>query len=129
MVIAIRNGAASAGDGGTAVDQFPGHKTVWNALRPAMLELDPVYKGDEDGFCAAYRRSEYAPALREPWFKESSQQRATQPGSTRRRARARAAGGSRITIRRPRGMKVRKVSVAARRPGASASAAASGSPR
>ena len=70
MVIAIRNGAVSVNDGGTVVDQFPGHKTVWNALRPAMLALDPVYKGDEAAFCAAYRRSEYAPDLREPWFKE-----------------------------------------------------------
>ena len=32
---------------------------------------DPVYKDDEAAFCAAYRRSDYAPALREPWFKES----------------------------------------------------------
>ena len=61
MVIAIRNGAVSAADGGTAVDQFPGHKTVWNALRPALLKYDPVYTNDEAGFCAAYRRSEYAP--------------------------------------------------------------------
>jgi CubicO group peptidase (beta-lactamase class C family) len=70
MVIAIRNGAVSVGDGGTVVDQFPGHKTVWNALRPAMLALDPVYKDDEAAFCDAYRSSEYAPTLREPWFKE-----------------------------------------------------------
>ena len=47
---------------------FPGHKTVWNALRPALLKYDPVYRNDEAGFCAAYRRSEYAPSLREPWF-------------------------------------------------------------
>ena len=79
MVIAIRNGAVSVNDGGTLVDQFPGHKTVWNALRPAMLELDPLYKGDEAAFCAAYRRSEYAPDLREPWFKEQQKPRGKKP--------------------------------------------------
>ena len=101
MVIAIRNGAASAGDGGTAVDQFPGHKTVWNALRPAMLALDPVFKGDEAGFCAAYRRSDYAPDLREPWFKDSG----PRPGAC---ASKRVLT---ITFRKPRRMKVRKVTV------------------
>jgi hypothetical protein len=43
-----------------------------------MLALDPVYKGDETAFCQAYRRSEYAPDLREPWFKEQE----TTPTST-----------------------------------------------
>jgi hypothetical protein len=73
LVVAIRNGAGSVADGGTAVDQFSGHKTVWNALRPAMLAFDPLYRDDEDGFCAAYRRSEYAPDLREPWFSDSGE--------------------------------------------------------
>jgi CubicO group peptidase (beta-lactamase class C family) len=109
VVIATRNGVASAGDGGTVVDQFPSHKTVWNALRPAMLKFDPVYKGDEEGFCAAYRRSEYAPDLREPWFKErSSAPGATAPGGRRRCTSRRRL---RITIPRRRGMKVRRVSV------------------
>jgi hypothetical protein len=89
MVIAIRNGAGSVGEGGTAADQFSGHKTVWNALRPAMLALDPVYKGDEAAFCQAYRRSEYAPDLREPWFKEQE----TTPTSTPNPS-APGAGGS-----------------------------------
>src|SRR4051812_30164091 len=77
MVIAIRNGAGSVADGGTAVDQFSGHKTVWNAVRPAILKYDPLYKDDEAGFCAAYRRSDYAPDLREPWFKETGAPPAT----------------------------------------------------
>ena len=110
MVVAIRNGAVSVGDGGTAVDQFPGHKTVWNAVRPAMLKFDPVYKDDEAGFCAAYRRSDYAPALREPWFKESGGAAAR---LRRRPAPARCTSRRRltITVRRPRGMRVRKVTV------------------
>ena len=105
MVIAIRNGAVSAADGGTAVDQFPGHKTVWNALRPALLKYDPVYTNDEAGFCGAYRRSEYAPSLREPWFKEQSAPTGQPPRRCTSRRRVK------ITIRRPRGMKVRKVRV------------------
>ncbi len=86
MVIAIRNGAVSAADGGTAVDQFPGHKTVWNALRPAMLKFDPLYKDDEAGFCAAYRRSEYAPACASRGSRSSS-------GARRPRRRAAAPAG------------------------------------
>ena len=105
MVIAIRNGAVSAADGGTAVDQFPGHKTVWNALRPALLKYDPVYTNDEAGFCGAYRRSEYAPSLREPWFKEQPAPAGQPPRRCTSRRRVK------ITIRRPRGMKVRKVRV------------------
>lgn len=105
MVIAIRNGAASAGDGGTAADQFPGHKTVWNALRPALVSLDPVFKGDEAGFCAAYQRSDYAPSLREPWFKEQGAPRAQLPGDCVSRRRLT------ITLPRPRGMRIRKASV------------------
>jgi CubicO group peptidase (beta-lactamase class C family) len=116
LVIAIRNGAASANDGGTVVDQFPGHKTVWNAVRAAMLPFDPVYKGNEAGFCAAYRASDYAPDLREAWFKESVPQPAPAsgpaalpvappvPACVTKRVQT-------ITIRKPRGMKVRQVSV------------------
>ena len=115
MVIAIRNGAGSAADGGTVVDQFSGHKTVWNAVRPAMLEFDPLYKGDEAGFCAAYRRSEYAPDLREPWFGESATPPAAEaaPSGSAPPAEARCTSSRRlkITVRRPRGMRVRRVSV------------------
>ncbi len=50
-----------------------GHKRVWNAMRPALVALDPRYAGDEAGFCAAYQRSQHAPALRFPWSASASQ--------------------------------------------------------
>jgi putative cell wall-binding protein len=40
-----------------------GHKTVWNAVRPALVAEDPVYQGDEAAFCADYRAGAYAPDL------------------------------------------------------------------
>jgi putative cell wall-binding protein len=40
-----------------------GHKRVWDAIRPALVALDPVYAGDEAAFCEAYRSSRYAPDL------------------------------------------------------------------
>ncbi|HSW13780.1 MAG TPA: serine hydrolase [Solimonas sp.] len=52
---------------------FEGHKRVWRLIRPALLAHDPVYAGDEAGFCEAYRRSEYAPTLLSPWSAEASQ--------------------------------------------------------
>ena len=113
MVIAVRDSAVGVGESGRPVDQFPGHKSVWNALRPAMLKYDPVYKDDEAGFCAAYRRSDYAPSLREPWFKEAQSQsgpaaaRSADPSSRACVSRRRLT----IGITRPRGMKVRKVTV------------------
>ena len=67
MVIAVRDDSVSVGES-EPVGAYEGHKNIWNAIRPALVALDPVYKGDEDAFCAAYRRSEYAPDLREPWF-------------------------------------------------------------
>ena len=67
MVLAVRDDAVSVNESET-VGAFEGHKNVWNAIRPALVALDPVYKGDEEAFCAAYQRSEYAPDLREPWF-------------------------------------------------------------
>ena len=110
LVVAIRNGAASVADGGTVVDQFPGHKTVWNALRPAMLKFDPLYKDDEDGFCAAYRRSEYAPDLREPWSAPAdmaavatSVTRPVRQCTSRRRLT--------VTMPKPRRARVRRISV------------------
>jgi len=123
MVIAIRNGAGSVADGGTAVDQFSGHKTVWNAVRPAMLPFDPYFKDDEAGFCAAYRRSDYAPDLREPWFPETNSPPAEVgagppaerlPSSTPAPPSAPRCVSKRrlrITIRRPHGMRIRRVSV------------------
>ena len=44
---------------------------VWHQMRPALVALDPVYKGDEAAFCDAYRRGEHAPSLLSPWDAES----------------------------------------------------------
>ena len=41
-----------------------GHNNVWNAVRPALVKLDPTFSGNETGFCAAYKNNEYAPDLR-----------------------------------------------------------------
>ena len=110
MVIAIRNGAVSADDGGTVVDQFPGHKTVWNAVRPAMLAVRSRLQG---------RRGRLLRRL-PPQRVRPGPARAVVQGVRSRSLPARAAPCTsrrvlRITIRKPRGMKVRKVSVAARR--------------
>jgi hypothetical protein len=52
---------------------FEGHKRVWRLIRPALVALDPVYSGDEAGFCNAYRRSAYAPDLISPWSSGATQ--------------------------------------------------------
>ncbi|MEY4579437.1 MAG: hypothetical protein RL701_4140 [Pseudomonadota bacterium] len=39
---------------------------LWKAIRPALIALDPTYKGDETGFCKAYSASDYAPDLAAP---------------------------------------------------------------
>lgn len=36
---------------------------VWDAIRPALLALDPTFAGDEDAFCDAYAAGNYAPDL------------------------------------------------------------------
>jgi len=36
---------------------------IWKAVRPAIVALDPTYKGDEAGFCKAYAAGDYAPDL------------------------------------------------------------------
>jgi hypothetical protein len=36
---------------------------VWDAIRPALLALDPRFAGDEGAFCEAYAAGEYAPSL------------------------------------------------------------------
>jgi len=41
-----------------------GTETLWGAVRPALVALDPTFAGDEASFCAAYDGSEYAPDLR-----------------------------------------------------------------
>lgn len=52
LVIAARN--FSGGDGPMG---------LWKAIRPALVAMDPVYKGDEPAFCAAYGAGNYAPDL------------------------------------------------------------------
>ena len=36
---------------------------LWNSVRPALVALDPKYKGDDAGFCKAYSAGDYAPGL------------------------------------------------------------------
>jgi len=38
-------------------------RRVWNAIRPALVALDPTYAGDEEAFCEAYAAGDYAPSL------------------------------------------------------------------
>lgn len=37
---------------------------LWDAVRPAVVALDPTFPGDDAAFCAAYDASDYAPDLR-----------------------------------------------------------------
>ncbi|MDD9970889.1 MAG: hypothetical protein OXR73_31920 [Myxococcales bacterium] len=53
LVLAIKNYAEGAAG-------------VWNAVRPALVALDPTHTGDDDAFCRAYRAGDYAPALQSP---------------------------------------------------------------
>jgi len=39
---------------------------LWDAVRPAVIQGDPTYRGDELGFCEAYGDNAYAPDL-QPW--------------------------------------------------------------
>jgi hypothetical protein len=55
MVIAARN--FSGGDGPMG---------LWNAIRPGIVAKDPMFKGDEAAFCAAYGGGNYAPDLVNP---------------------------------------------------------------
>lgn len=43
-----------------------GPAALWTAIRPALVALDPMFKGDEAGFCAAYNKGSYAPDLMTP---------------------------------------------------------------
>jgi hypothetical protein len=36
---------------------------VWDAIRPAVVALDPMFAGDEEAFCDAYAAGDYAPSL------------------------------------------------------------------
>jgi hypothetical protein len=40
---------------------------MWRHVRPALIALDPGYKGNEKAFCKAYREGTYAPSLLSPW--------------------------------------------------------------
>lgn len=55
LVIVVKD---SGGQSGTEPRRF------WEALRPAVLAQDPVYRNNASGFCAAYGRGQYAPDLK-----------------------------------------------------------------
>jgi hypothetical protein len=38
---------------------------VWTAISPAVISGDPMFKGDQTGFCNAYGGNNYAPDLHE----------------------------------------------------------------
>jgi len=44
-------------------DSGTGPVSLWDAIRPALVALDPVYAGDEEAFCAAYAGTTYAPDM------------------------------------------------------------------
>jgi hypothetical protein len=44
---------------------------MWRLLRPALIAMDPKYKGDEAAFCKAYREGTYAPDLISAWNAKS----------------------------------------------------------
>ena len=39
---------------------------LWKSIRPALVALDPQYRGDEAAFCRAYAAGDYAPDLPAP---------------------------------------------------------------
>jgi hypothetical protein len=47
-------------------DGGDGPAGLWKAIRPAVVALDPMYKGDETAFCKAYAAGDYAPDLPAP---------------------------------------------------------------
>jgi hypothetical protein len=36
---------------------------LWDAVRPAVIDADPTFAGDEAAFCAVYGSNQYAPDL------------------------------------------------------------------
>jgi hypothetical protein len=56
MVIVARDAQPGGTGPGTA-------QQVWDALRPAVIAGDPMFKGDDTGFCNAYGHNNYAPDL------------------------------------------------------------------
>jgi hypothetical protein len=55
LVIVAKNYSGGSGPAG-----------MWDAVRPAIVALDPMYKGDDAGFCKAYGAGDYAPDLPAP---------------------------------------------------------------
>jgi hypothetical protein len=39
---------------------------MWDTIRPGLVAMDPMFKGDEAAFCAAYGKGDYAPDLKMP---------------------------------------------------------------
>jgi hypothetical protein len=52
LVIVAKNYSGGTGPAG-----------LWDAVRPAIVALDPTYKGNDAGFCKAYASGDYAPDL------------------------------------------------------------------
>lgn len=77
LVITVRDGVVSTDPDDPGL--FEGHKSVWAAIRPALVALDPTFAGDEDAFCAAYQRSVHAPDLLDPWSAAASGPAAPRP--------------------------------------------------
>jgi hypothetical protein len=55
MVLVVKD----LGDPQTAKDG-----AVWSAIRPAVLAYDPIFAGNESGFCSAYSKGDHAPDLK-----------------------------------------------------------------
>jgi hypothetical protein len=56
MVIVAKNVTGFADISG-----MTGSRRVWDAVRPAVVRADPIYRGDEAAFCRDYGRGDYAP--------------------------------------------------------------------
>jgi CubicO group peptidase (beta-lactamase class C family) len=54
LVIAVRN-------------EPLGGAGAWPALRPAVVNADPMFDGNDAAFCEAYQANTYAPDLKGPW--------------------------------------------------------------
>jgi hypothetical protein len=44
-----------------------GPPCMWSAVRPALLAHDPMFKGNEEAFCEAYAKGDYAPDIQVPF--------------------------------------------------------------
>jgi hypothetical protein len=55
MVIVVKDSGGQSGDE---------PMRFWNAIRPALVALDPTYRGNASGFCTAYGAGNYAPDLK-----------------------------------------------------------------